>query len=185
MRRLSSTGSTLCRTRSARAAAGGGGLAADWAEAVRCVGEGVGRRWRRICQQSGRYPRCCRMAADTGRFAWYGAAGILARDHHCWPAAQQCRYGRRTCPLVCRKGGRNKGSQATAIGRAHYSRSVVRRRRAALLEGVLSAVGYAIAGVWIAILLGSVTFLSCILQAGPLVVSLPVAIWLWSTGQSG
>lgn len=49
----------------------------------------------------------------------------------------------------------------------------------AFVEGVLSAVGLAIAGVPGSALLGVATFASGILQLGPGVVFLPVAAWVW------
>ena len=55
----------------------------------------------------------------------------------------------------------------------------------ALAEAVLATIGYALAGVPMAVLLGFVTFLSCMLQIGPLLIALPTAIWLWSTGEVG
>ena len=55
----------------------------------------------------------------------------------------------------------------------------------ALAEGVLSAVGFAIAGARYATLLGGATFLSCLLQAGPGFVFLPMAAWMWWRGDTG
>ncbi len=55
----------------------------------------------------------------------------------------------------------------------------------ALLEGVLSWIGFAVAGVPGAIVLAAVTFFLAIIQIGPLLVWLPVAIWLGSQGQTG
>lgn len=53
----------------------------------------------------------------------------------------------------------------------------------ALLEGVLAWIGFAIAGVPHAAALAFVTFLLAVIQLGPLLVWLPVAIWLSSDGQ--
>lgn len=55
----------------------------------------------------------------------------------------------------------------------------------ALLEGVLAWIGFAIAGVPGAIALAAVTFFLAVIQLGPLLVWLPVAIWLGSQGQAG
>lgn len=55
----------------------------------------------------------------------------------------------------------------------------------ALLEGVLSGVGFTIAGQQAAILLGCATFLLCLLQAGPGFVFLPAAAWMWWQGETG
>jgi predicted PurR-regulated permease PerM len=55
----------------------------------------------------------------------------------------------------------------------------------ALLEGVLAWIGFAIAGVPGAIALAAVTFFFAVIQLGPLVVWLPVAIWLGADGQIG
>jgi predicted PurR-regulated permease PerM len=55
----------------------------------------------------------------------------------------------------------------------------------ALLEGVLSWIGFAVAGVPGAIVLAAVTFFLAIIQIGPRLVWLPVAIWLGSQGQTG
>jgi predicted PurR-regulated permease PerM len=54
-----------------------------------------------------------------------------------------------------------------------------------LLEGVLSAVGFAIAGERGTILLGCATFVICLLQAGPGFVFLPAAAWMWWRGETG
>ena len=48
-----------------------------------------------------------------------------------------------------------------------------------LVEGVLAATGYAIAGVSVAGVLGGATFLLCILQAGPGFVFIPAVAWMW------
>jgi predicted PurR-regulated permease PerM len=55
----------------------------------------------------------------------------------------------------------------------------------ALLEGVLAWIGFAIAGVPGAIALAAVTFFLAVIQVGPVLVWLPVAIWLGSDGQIG
>jgi predicted PurR-regulated permease PerM len=55
----------------------------------------------------------------------------------------------------------------------------------ALLEGVLAWMGFTIAGVPGAIALAAVTFLLAVIQIGPLLVWLPVAIWLITEGQIG
>ena len=55
----------------------------------------------------------------------------------------------------------------------------------ALLEGVLAWIGFAVAGVPGAIALAAVTFFLAVIQFGPLLVWLPVAIWLGSQGQTG
>lgn len=54
-----------------------------------------------------------------------------------------------------------------------------------LVEGVLSAISFAIAGQRGAILLGCATFLICLLQAGPGFVFLPAAAWMWWRGEHG
>ena len=56
---------------------------------------------------------------------------------------------------------------------------------AALLEGVLAWLGFAIAGVPGAIALGAVTFFFAVIQLGPFPIWLPVAIWLGSQGEIG
>ena len=53
----------------------------------------------------------------------------------------------------------------------------------ALLDGVLAWIGFAIAGVPHAAALAFVTFLLAVVQLGPVLVWLPVAIWLGSDGQ--
>ncbi len=55
----------------------------------------------------------------------------------------------------------------------------------ALAEGVLSAIGFVIAGEPAAVLLGCATFLTCLLQAGPGFVFLPAAAWMWWRGETG
>ena len=54
-----------------------------------------------------------------------------------------------------------------------------------LVEGVLSATGFAIAGERAAVLLGCATFLTCLLQVGPGLVFLPAAAWMWWQGAMG
>lgn len=56
---------------------------------------------------------------------------------------------------------------------------------AALLEGVLAWLGFAIAGVPGAIALAAVTFFFAVIQLGPFPIWLPVAIWLGSQGEIG
>ena len=55
----------------------------------------------------------------------------------------------------------------------------------ALLEGVLAWIGFAIAGVPGAIALAAVTFFLAVIQLGPLLVWLPVAIWLGAEDEIG
>jgi predicted PurR-regulated permease PerM len=55
----------------------------------------------------------------------------------------------------------------------------------AVVEGVLAWIGFAIAGVPGAIALAAVTFFFAVIQLGPLLVWLPVAIWLAVDGQIG
>ncbi len=55
----------------------------------------------------------------------------------------------------------------------------------ALIEGVLAWIGFAIAGVPGAIALAAVTFLFAVVQLGPVIVWLPVVIWMISDGQIG
>jgi predicted PurR-regulated permease PerM len=55
----------------------------------------------------------------------------------------------------------------------------------ALLESVLAWFGFAIAGVPGAIALAAVTFFLAVIQLGPLLVWLPVAIWLSMEGEVG
>ena len=54
-----------------------------------------------------------------------------------------------------------------------------------LMEGVLSATGFAVAGQRGAILLGCATFLICLLQVGPGLVFLPATAWMWWQGETG
>ena len=56
---------------------------------------------------------------------------------------------------------------------------------AALLEGVLAWLGFAIAGVPGAIALAAITFFFAVIQLGPFPIWLPVAIWLGSQGEIG
>ena len=55
----------------------------------------------------------------------------------------------------------------------------------ALLEGLLAWIGFAIAGVPGAIALAALTFFFATVQIGPLLIWLPVAIWLASQDQIG
>jgi predicted PurR-regulated permease PerM len=54
-----------------------------------------------------------------------------------------------------------------------------------LVEGVVSAAGFAVAGQRGAVLLGGATFLLCLVQAGPGFVFLPAAAWMWWRGDAG
>jgi predicted PurR-regulated permease PerM len=55
----------------------------------------------------------------------------------------------------------------------------------ALLEGLLAWIGFAIVGVPGAVALAALTFFLAAIQIGPLLVWLPVAIWLASNGEIG
>lgn len=55
----------------------------------------------------------------------------------------------------------------------------------ALLQGVMGAIGFAIAGVPGASFLGFVTFLVSAIPAGPLLVAAPAAFWLYRQGATG
>jgi predicted PurR-regulated permease PerM len=52
----------------------------------------------------------------------------------------------------------------------------------ALLQGVVAAVGFAIAGVPGSVSLGFVTFVMSFLPGGPLIVATPAALWLYREG---
>jgi len=55
----------------------------------------------------------------------------------------------------------------------------------ALLEGLLAWIGFAIIGLPGAVALAALTFFFAVVQVGPLLVWLPVAIWLASQGEIG
>lgn len=55
----------------------------------------------------------------------------------------------------------------------------------AVLEGVLAWIGFAVAGVPGAVALAAATFFLAVIQIGPLLVWVPVAIWLGAEGQTG
>jgi predicted PurR-regulated permease PerM len=55
----------------------------------------------------------------------------------------------------------------------------------AFVEGVLAWIGFAIAGIPGAVALAAITFFFAVIQLGPLLVWLPVAIWLVVDGQIG
>jgi predicted PurR-regulated permease PerM len=55
----------------------------------------------------------------------------------------------------------------------------------ALIEALLAWIGYSIAGIDIAIGLAAITFFLAVIQLGPLLVLIPVIIWLSSQGQTG
>jgi predicted PurR-regulated permease PerM len=80
--------------------------------------------------------------------------------------------------------GPNAGELLGAAGRAIRG-VAVGVIGTALLEAVLAWVGFAIAGVPGAVLLAGLTFFFAVIQIGPLVVWLPVAIWLGYQGQTG
>ena len=80
--------------------------------------------------------------------------------------------------------GPNAGEVLGAAGRAIRG-VAVGVIGTALLESVLAWVGFAIAGVPGAVLLAGLTFFFAVIQIGPLVVWLPVAIWLGFQGQTG
>ena len=55
----------------------------------------------------------------------------------------------------------------------------------ALLQGVVAAIGFAIAGVPGAVSLGFVTFVLSFLPGGPLIAAAPAAFWLYRQGSTG
>jgi predicted PurR-regulated permease PerM len=55
----------------------------------------------------------------------------------------------------------------------------------ALIAALFAWIGFAIAGISFAVGLAAITFFLVVIQLGPLLVVLPVVIWLASTGQSG
>lgn len=52
----------------------------------------------------------------------------------------------------------------------------------ALLQGVLASIGFMIAGVPGAVLLGFVVFVVAVIPGGPLLVAAPAVFWLWHRG---
>ena len=54
----------------------------------------------------------------------------------------------------------------------------------AFIAALFAWIGFAIAGVPFAVGLVALTFLLVVIQVGPLLVFIPVAIWLFSTGQT-
>lgn len=55
----------------------------------------------------------------------------------------------------------------------------------ALIQGILSGIGFVIAGVPFAITLGVLSFGSAMLQIGTWLVWIPVALWLFYQGETG
>jgi predicted PurR-regulated permease PerM len=55
----------------------------------------------------------------------------------------------------------------------------------AFIAALAAYIGFAIAGISFAVGLAAVTFFLVVIQVGPLLVWLPVAIWLATTGESG
>jgi predicted PurR-regulated permease PerM len=55
----------------------------------------------------------------------------------------------------------------------------------ALIQGLLSGIGFVIAGVPFAIALGVLSFGSAMLQIGTWLVWIPVALWLFYQGETG
>jgi predicted PurR-regulated permease PerM len=55
----------------------------------------------------------------------------------------------------------------------------------ALLQGVVAAIGFAIAGVPGSVSLGFATFVLSFLPGGPLIVAAPAAFWLYREGSTG
>jgi predicted PurR-regulated permease PerM len=55
----------------------------------------------------------------------------------------------------------------------------------ALVQSVLGGIGLAIAGIPFTTMLTGLIFLLCIAQLGPILVMIPAAIWLYSTGSHG
>ncbi|ULQ55558.1 AI-2E family transporter [Flavihumibacter rivuli] len=55
----------------------------------------------------------------------------------------------------------------------------------AFIEAILAWVGYSIAGIGAAPALAALTFLFAVVQLGPVLVLIPVVIWLGNTGQTG
>lgn len=55
----------------------------------------------------------------------------------------------------------------------------------ALVQSILGGVGLAIAGVPFATMLTGAIFLLCVAQLGPVLIMIPAAIWLYSTGSHG
>lgn len=49
----------------------------------------------------------------------------------------------------------------------------------ALLQAALSWIGFEVAGAPLPMLLTLVTFVSCAVQLGPLIVGIPIVVWLW------
>ena len=55
----------------------------------------------------------------------------------------------------------------------------------AFIAALAAYIGFAIAGISFAVGLAAITFFMVVIQIGPLIVWLPVAIWLGTTGQTG
>lgn len=81
-------------------------------------------------------------------------------------------------------GETNGGAVINASGRA-IKGVAVGVMGTALIEALLSWVGFSIAGIDMAIGLAAITFFLAVIQLGPLLVLIPVVIWLSSQGQTG
>jgi predicted PurR-regulated permease PerM len=103
------------------------------------------------------------------------AAIILASERRILPP---------TSAVAARIAGTAGGGLLDAAGRAVRG-VAIGVIGTALLEGVLAWIGFAIAGVSHAAALAFATFLLAVVQLGPVLVLLPVAIWLGSDGQMG
>ena len=90
----------------------------------------------------------------------------------------------RTQALIKRFGGA-RGERLLVISRITLIGVVYGMTGTALLQGVVAAIGYAIADLPAAMLLGLLTFFVSFIPGGPALVWLPSALWLFNSGRTG
>jgi predicted PurR-regulated permease PerM len=81
--------------------------------------------------------------------------------------------------------GGERGMQLLDVAGATVRAVVYGVLGTALVQGVLAAIGFFVAGVPGAELLGFITFFVAVLPGGPLLVALPAALWLFQQGSTG
>ena len=164
--------------------------APDWVAGIPLIGSHIADYWNYLNESSSvRLQELARLLPAAKKIAIWGggalAAGIFQialslliafffyRDGH---AVADQLHG------ALRRIAGERGDRLLELAGATIRAVVYGVLGTALLQGVIGAIGFAIAGVPGAVSLGFVTFVMSFIPGGPLIVAAPAAFWLYRQG---
>lgn len=165
----------------------------EWLVRVPLIGENLEADWRAGKLSSLLDPEKIRpLLASLGKWLLQGGAGVALNAMNIFLAVVMAgllyNYGEAAAGVAERMARRVGGEQALVA--THIAANTVRGVSlgvigTALIQAILSGIGFAIAGVPAAAILGLLCFLAAVMQIGTSLVWIPAAAWLTHIDQNG